>query len=148
MKPERFWSKIDVSTPDACWEWKAGKSPMGYGRYRLPERAVFAHRYAYELVHGPIPDGLFACHRCDNPGCVNPAHIFLGTHDDNMRDMVSKGRHTAGDKNASRKVSAIEVTQIRARRDAGETLKAIGDSYGITRQAVHLIVTRQTWRAA
>lgn len=81
-----FWPKVDM-TGD-CWIWTAGKLPSGYGRYLNH----FAHRVAYEITHGPIPDGLHVCHKCDNPSCCNPAHLFAGTAKDNMQDRERKGR--------------------------------------------------------
>jgi hypothetical protein len=95
---ERFWAKVDRSGgPDACWLWTAGTFRLrnGYGKFGADpaaSRTVYAHRFAYELSHGPIPPGLLVCHHCDNPPCCNPAHLFLGTIADNMRDMSDKGR--------------------------------------------------------
>jgi hypothetical protein len=92
----RFWSKVVIKTPEECWEWQASKNCHGYGRFNLEGRAHGArgaHVVAWMLTHGPVPDGLCVLHRCDNPGCVNPNHLFLGTHTDNMRDMVNKNRH-------------------------------------------------------
>lgn len=87
----RFWSKVPIGA-EGCWEWKAGLSPRGYGQFWDTGTNRGAHRYAYEQVIGPIPEGLFVCHRCDNPACVRPDHLFLGTQQDNMSDKQSKGR--------------------------------------------------------
>lgn len=101
---ERFWLKVDRSNPDGCWLWIAAVDGKGYGLLaeKTPGskrvRVHKAHRYSWELVHGPIFGGLFVLHRCDTPECVNPDHLFLGTHADNMRDMVAKGRWKGGRK--------------------------------------------------
>lgn len=90
-----FWSKVQKGGPDECWIWTGSKTPSGYGQLRIRQRACVAHRFSYELNIGPVPNSLFVCHRCDNPGCVNPGHLFLGNQQDNVADMVRKGRHSS-----------------------------------------------------
>ncbi len=93
---ERFLSKFDVDAESGCWVWNAATDRKGYGRLKRGRHHVFAHRYAWEYAYGSIPDGLFVCHHCDNPPCVNVAHLFLGTNADNVLDMKRKGRVQSG----------------------------------------------------
>lgn len=91
---EVFWSKVKRS--DECWEWTGAIRKDGYGSAWNGKRQMPAHRLSYELTNGSMPAELYACHACDNPGCVNPSHIFPGTPKDNMQDKVAKGRHVSG----------------------------------------------------
>jgi hypothetical protein len=91
MTPDqRFWSKVQKS--DGCWEWQGARNWKGYGEHSVNCRAIKAHRYSWALHHGPIPDKALVCHRCDNPCCVRPDHLFIGNNSDNQRDAVKKGR--------------------------------------------------------
>jgi len=95
-KPPRgqtFWARVSRPDPCVCWEWQGGKKPDGYGSAGYEGKSDLAHRVAWKLTKGPIPKGMYICHSCDNPACCNPAHLFLGTQSDNMKDMIVKGRH-------------------------------------------------------
>jgi hypothetical protein len=89
----RFWSRVAVRQPSDCWEWTGCRTALGYGRFGIGKRVVKAHRRAWELVNGAIPDGLWVLHKCDNPPCVNPSHLWLGTDAENQHDMSAKGRN-------------------------------------------------------
>lgn len=93
LDAQRFWSKVARRAPGECWEWIGSRFPRGYGRLKLNRKTAYAHRVSWELAHGvPVPDGLCVLHRCDNPPCVNPAHLWSGTMADNMHDRDAKGR--------------------------------------------------------
>ena len=89
-----FWSRVDVRTPGECWPWRGATNSDGYGRHKIAGVTLNAHRVAWDITYPdqPLPDGVLACHRCDNPPCCNPTHLFPGTPADNTRDMIRKGR--------------------------------------------------------
>lgn len=90
---ERLWSKVNKNTESGCWDWIGAKSSTGYGKLTIQGKSWRAHRLSYSLFNGGIDDGMFICHTCDNPSCVNPEHLFQGTPQDNVLDMISKNRH-------------------------------------------------------
>lgn len=135
-----FESRYEKS--DGCWIWRGGKNGYGYGIFLLPgEIPVRAHRYAYERVHGPIPDGMIVMHSCDNPPCVNPAHLSLGTRDDNNQDKKWKGRHPHGDAHHWTKLSEQQVQEIRGLLAAGTKQKDIAAMYGADQSTISNIRT-------
>ena len=132
---ERFWTRVDQSGgPDACWPWIGGRVRGGYGRLDTAT-GTLAHRTSYELANGPIPEGLHVCHRCDNPPCVNPAHLFAGTNADNVADRVAKGRPPFG----ARWGGKLTDEQVREVRASTEPIRVIAPRYGIAHSTIAAI---------
>jgi hypothetical protein len=128
---ERFWSRVQKG--DGCWLWQGRRQRQGYGVFTVGRDPRLAHRIAYKLGVGPIPDGQCICHRCDNPPCVNPAHLFAGTQQDNMADMVAKGR-------SSTKLSAEARIEVRRLQGMGVTQRAIAARFGVHQATVQRAV--------
>ena len=129
-----------------CIEWTGCKNNRGYGKRRVKKKYVYAHRQAYEDVHGAIPNGLCVMHSCDNRSCVNVDHLSLGTHKDNTRDAVLKGRLSRGSRHPSSKLSKEDVMEIRCLSDEGVVQREIASIFGVTREAISRIVTRKNWK--
>lgn len=146
---ERFWPKVDKNGPilreelGPCWVWKAGTISDGYGKINIDSsrKLGLAHRISYGLVYGPYDESLLVLHRCDNPPCVNPSHLFLGTPSDNSRDMITKGRQKPG----GAKLRAEDVRQIRQSVAAGETQRSVAKRFGVHPYSIGRIVHRITW---
>ena len=136
-----FWSRLN-ERPSGCWEWSRAKTADGYGTTDMGRETILTHRLAWELTHGPIPEGALVCHRCDNPPCCNPEHLFLGTYGDNARDTVAKGRHVVRSK-----LTPAQVREIRTRLADGDTQTAIADTYGVSPRTIGMIATGYRWRS-
>jgi hypothetical protein len=141
----RFWGKVRIG--DGCWEWTRFINPWGYGQAWNGKRIEGAHRIAWRLVNGEIPDGLLVCHRCDNPKCVRPGHLFLGTDADNYNDMARKGRRGAarGEQCPTRKLSNDGVREIRRLAAAKQSVSSIARAFGVSRTVVQGVVARRCW---
>lgn len=141
-----FWAKIERKGPDDCWPWRAWQDSSGRGRLKVNGRDTGAPCFMWTITHGPIPDGLWVLHSCDNPNCVNPMHLWLGTRRDNIADMDAKNRRVVlrGDDHGSTKVFDSQVAEIRSRYAAGGVTQAtLGIEYGISQRTVSDIVTRR-----
>lgn len=149
---------------NGCRLWlKAKSGKMGYGTIEYNGKQSYTHRVAYELKHGPIPDGMMVCHHCDTPACINPEHLFIGTAADNSRDMKLKGRANGGaptgdrnpvrqspeivrgENNGNAKLTKIDVLDIRSMYEKGETQKCIAARYGMRQGSISRIIRRTSW---
>lgn len=151
---ERFWNKVDKSGGlDACWPWTGARHPAGYGLFSVT-RGVWptgSHRYAWELANGSIPEGRWVLHRCDNPPCCNPSHLFLGDCQDNETDKVSKGRQARGDRHGRRKhpeaypsgerhhaakLTDAQVAEVRRLAGEGHSQRALARRFGMSQPGI------------
>ena len=128
-----------------CWEWTRERNWKGYGVMRSGKQFRLAHRFAYEFAVGPIPAGMMVCHRCDNPACVRPGHLFLGTARDNYQDSKRKGRNLHGETHPRSKLTAEQVSEIRRRYQRGRSNVALYREFGITDMQMYRIVRRENW---
>lgn len=137
-EPKRFWSKVEVGERGECWKWRASKR-HGYGQFEIHYEIWQAHRVAWILTFGPIPKGSFVCHHCDNPGCCNPYHLFLGTDADNTLDAAKKGRLAS-------KLTKEEVLEIREMYAVGGyTQQELADEFGVHPAHISRVVNRKKW---
>ena len=141
---ERFWGRVEIGKDDECWLWKSALQGNGYGHMRYRGKFLMAHRTAWVLAHGLIPEGMYVCHHCDNRACVNPAHLFLGTAADNSKDMVNKGRaaHNRGGLAGAAKLTLPEVLVI---RKSDELQRVLADRYNVSPSAISLLKSGKTW---
>ncbi|MGE3598815.1 MAG: HNH endonuclease [Dehalococcoidia bacterium] len=145
----RFWSYVDSSAgPDACWEWTRSRIHDGYGRFWDTKRMWRAHRFAWTITHGDIPDGIVVLHKCDNPPCCNPSHLALGTTSDNNWDKVHKGRFQdqRGERNPYAKLTADDVRAIREALKGGESQSSIATRHNVSQSNISFIALGKSWR--
>lgn len=151
---QRFWRKVDKNTESGCWLWIGGKSRGGYGSFGLPKggnmpkRPVLAHRFVWEVTFCQIPPGLKVCHSCDNPACVNPKHLLLGSQLANLRDARQKLRlkpFGPGILHSGHKLSESDVAFIRE-QDDGLDVDRLATRFGVTTGAIRCVRRRSTWR--
>jgi hypothetical protein len=133
---ERFWSKVQKT--DCCWNW-IGSITDGYGYFKVGGKTLKATRVSWELANGPIPEGLWMLHHCDNRKCVRPDHLFPGTQQDNVDDMMAKGRNFT-------KLTAENVAEIRFLRAGGMTQREIGERFNVTQSCIYLVLSRRLWK--
>lgn len=137
----KFWARVEKSAPEQCWPWRGDKNHRGYGRFR----EKMTHRLAYELVKGPIPEGLIVRHRCDNPPCCNPDHLLVGTYADNTDDAVERNRLPTGERSGTAKITVEQVRYIRANPD-NLTRAALVQRFGLSKCYISAIRSGKVWR--
>lgn len=138
----RFWSKVKVTSDiDSCWEWQASKgNKYGHGQFYANGKRDFSHRVSWKIKNGAIPNKMCVLHKCDNPSCVNPNHLFLGTRQDNTRDMLEKHRQ-------GRKLTIAQVDEIRRRYfEESATKEELAQEFSVHITNIHAIVIERTWR--
>jgi len=142
-KEKTFFSKVHF-VEGSCWNWKGTRHSFGYGVLGADKES--AHRFSYKLFNGNIPKNMCVCHTCDNPQCVNPEHLFLGTHADNVRDKVRKKRHPIGEDSVSAKLNQEDVFKIHNERAKGSTQQELSDKFGVCRQQIQRILSGERWK--
>jgi hypothetical protein len=151
---DRFWVRVDKGAPDECWPWVGAANASGYGRISVAPKLEYAHRVSFFLHHGRWPHPC-CLHRCDNPSCVNPGHLFEGTHAENAADKCAKGRHHTntrpgsvlrGNAHGRAKLSDADVQVIRMLARMGTTHRELANWYRVDRSTVSLAVSGKNWR--
>lgn len=146
---DRFWEKVSIGWKGECWPWKGALDGAGYGDFKFGGRNTKAHRVSWELENGPIPGddsyhGVCVLHKCDNPACVNPDHLFLGSHQENMTDRGRKDRHATGESSGRAKLSEDDVRAIRYFANTFSSRK-LGEMYGVGHRQILNILHYKSW---
>ena len=144
---ERFHEKWVLNPETGCWEWTASTAGRGYGQFRIPgtRKNIYAHRLSYILFFGEIPDDSLVCHQCDNPKCVRPSHLFVGTSAGNLQDMKTKGRHLFGGRNLRSKLDDGKVRRIHTLSESGFSQAKIAKTCGVAQSTVWKILKGMRW---
>ena len=141
-----LWSlKKNDLRPEECWIWAKSPNGRGYGNVHVNGKTISAHRLSYELFKGPIPDGLYVCHTCDNKRCVNPNHLFIGTQKDNLQDASRKGIMNFGEKNGQAKLTVNQVREIKKKLLSGQSQVELAKEYKVTKGNIAHIARGRTW---
>ena len=144
---ERFESKYRVNPETGCWDWTDSTVRGGYGQFNFIRKKPFAHRVSYELYKGPKTAGLNVNHTCDNTGCVNPEHLWLGTQAEGMKDKVAKGRQAKGSENGNSKLTKLQVEEIREFYATGSyTQRYMANMFSVDQSLISDIVTGKIWK--
>ena len=155
---DRFWAQVDILDPDECWEWIGTRDRHGYGKMGTNKKTKLSHRISYEMEIGEIPDGYCILHTCDNPPCCNPAHLWAGTHADNMRDMASKGRanngrharggtYNHGSRNGMAKLTEDQVLEARRLHLLCDvTITELSRTYNVSQAAMSCLINGKSWK--
>lgn len=143
---DRFQRCVKVAGPDECWPWTASTTAVGYGQMTHRNRSITAHRFSWERTNGPIPQGLLVCHHCDNRKCVNPRHLFLGTHADNSQDMVRKGRGKIPNLRGEELPSKLTDDRVREIRRSTLSNTELGKAFGVVPSTIAWVRSGTTWK--
>ena len=141
---ERFWSYVDKRGPDECWEWTGTFGARGYGQLGVNYKMLSAHRIS-ETIARADPGPLFVCHHCDNPRCVNPRHLFVGTQDDNVQDMISKSREARGEGHGKSRLSVQDIKRMRNLYMGGMIQQELACVFGVSRVQICRILRGDCW---
>lgn len=152
VNQKRFWSKVNIGDPDKCWNWTASGRGQGYGAIKIDGIVYDAHRIAYIITYGDIPDGMWVLHKCNNRACCNPNHLYAGTRSDNTKDSFNDGtlslinaKKAHGEAHGQSKLKLQQVNEIRELIKSGRTIRSVANQYGISHSQVFRIKAGREW---